>query len=157
MRQPLINSGFTILELLIVIIISAILLISSVPLLTKTFSSNKITAISNSIVSALHFARNSAIKENANIVLCKSANGKKCGGSWNDYLLVINQRTKKPLRVFPQLASDVELTWKGGFGKNSAVTFSSEGAATAGSFTLKIADQETKIIVSSTGRIRTEL
>jgi len=69
------QSGFTIIELMIALAIGAILLVLAVPSFLDLIKTNRLTAQSNSLVTALHLARNEAINRGHDIrVLSISGN-----------------------------------------------------------------------------------
>lgn len=74
--------GFTIAELLIAIAISGILLMVAVPSFQEATLSSQLRAAANNLLVASVAARSEAIKRNAVVELCPSANGSTCGGSW---------------------------------------------------------------------------
>lgn len=73
--------GFTLIELMITLGIVAILLTVGVPSLKSFMQGNQLIATSNEILSALHVARNEAIKLNARVTICESDDGLTCTGS----------------------------------------------------------------------------
>lgn len=58
------QSGFTILELMIGLVVAAILLTLAVPAMQETFKRNAIAGQNNEIVALIHLARNEAIRRN---------------------------------------------------------------------------------------------
>lgn len=69
------QSGFTIIELMIALTIGAILLVLGVPSFLDVIKSNRLTAQTNSLLTALHLARNEAITRGHDIrVLSISGN-----------------------------------------------------------------------------------
>lgn len=74
--------GFTMAELLIAMAISGILLMVAVPSFQEAALSSQLRAASNNLLVASVAARSEAIKRNAVVELCPSADGSTCGGSW---------------------------------------------------------------------------
>ena len=70
--------GFSLLELLIVTAIAAIVAASSAPLLSESLRQSRLTAGSNSLFVALHFARSQALLRNQPWALCLSDDGWRC-------------------------------------------------------------------------------
>ncbi len=68
------QGGFTIAELIIVVVIAAILAAVAVPNLSEFVKDNARSARLNTMVTALNYARNQAVTRNARVSLCKSAN-----------------------------------------------------------------------------------
>jgi type IV fimbrial biogenesis protein FimT len=70
--------GFTLLELLVAMVITAILLMVAAPSMAAIIDSMRLTSAANSFVSHLYMARSEAIKRNNRVALCKSADGVLC-------------------------------------------------------------------------------
>lgn len=86
------NSGFTLVELLITIVIVGLLLAVGIPSLKTFMKGNQLVASSNELISAFNVARSEAIKRNASVTVCESANGTTCTdpvtGRWEDGWIV---------------------------------------------------------------------
>lgn len=76
--------GLSLAESLVTVCICATLVAVAVPSWQSATHSMKLSSISNSFAAFVHLARSEAIKRNARVVLCKSAQGAACesGGSW---------------------------------------------------------------------------
>lgn len=76
------NSGFTLTELLITLIIAGILLGISVPSLVSFVRSNRLISVTNDFITDISFARSEALKRSAVAGVCS---GGSCGSgaSWN--------------------------------------------------------------------------
>lgn len=68
------NRGFTLLELMVVLVIAGILLGIGIPGMTAFIRNSRMTAAANDVVGALMFARGEAIKRRAPVTLCTSNN-----------------------------------------------------------------------------------
>lgn len=66
--------GITLIELMVTIAIAAILLGLGVPSFSNYIASNRLTAQTNELVVAMHFARAESIKRNRTISFCRAAN-----------------------------------------------------------------------------------
>ncbi len=88
--RHVLSRGFTLIELLSVMAVSAVLLSVAMPPLTAFVNSVQLSSASNAFVSGLHLARSEAIKRNARVVVCKSADGVVCGrtGGWEQGWIV---------------------------------------------------------------------
>ena len=84
------DSGFTIVELLIIIAVMAVLTSLAVPALGQFILNRSINSQANTFSSILTFARSEAIKRNASVSVCKSANGNTCNpqGNWAQGFIV---------------------------------------------------------------------
>ena len=72
-KRPLLQFGFTLLELLITLAISAILIGLAVPSLKSFMGDSELTSTSNEFVHSLQTARSEAIKRAGPVGLCPSA------------------------------------------------------------------------------------
>lgn len=86
MRQ---ESGFTLIELMIGIGLSALLLSMAVPALGVFVSNARQTGAVNDFVSSMHSARSTAVTTNSRVTVCASASGDNCEAvSWNQGWIV---------------------------------------------------------------------
>lgn len=83
--------GFTLVELMITIAVMSLLLMIAVPSFTDAVLSMKLNSNANNLVASAHLARSEAIKRNAPITLCASANGASCAttGGWEQGWIVM--------------------------------------------------------------------
>lgn len=70
--------GFTLVELMITLIVSATLLALAVPSFTFTTRSNRLTTTTNEVVAALNFTRSEAVKRSQTVTIRRS------GGQWEN-------------------------------------------------------------------------
>ena len=68
------QSGFTLLELMAVVVIAGLLLGIGVPAMGDFIRNARITGAANDVMVGLHFARSEAIKRRVPVTLCSSAN-----------------------------------------------------------------------------------
>lgn len=82
--------GFTLIELLVVIALVSVLLGLAVPSFSGSSLNSKLTSYSNDLVVSINLARNEALKRNAAITLCASADGTSCAasGGWEQGWIV---------------------------------------------------------------------
>lgn len=66
--------GFTLIELIIVLVIGAILAAVAIPSYSDFVKDNRISASANALIGDLYYARTEAIKRNRRVSVCKSAN-----------------------------------------------------------------------------------
>lgn len=78
------SRGFTFIELLIVIAIAGILSALAAPSFSSFLKREKISAVSDEFVSAIHVVRSAAIRSGVPVILCASGDGSSCGGQWSD-------------------------------------------------------------------------
>jgi len=72
------NTGFTLIELMVTLVIVGILVVAGGPLLSTTLQGGQLVASTNELVSALNITRSSALKLNRKITICVSKDGKSC-------------------------------------------------------------------------------
>ena len=77
------SGGFSLLELMITVAVAAILMALAVPSFTSLINNNRLTSGSNALGTAMHHARSEAVRRNARVTLCASADGATCAGTGN--------------------------------------------------------------------------
>src|SRR5215472_6004423 len=81
--------GFTLVEMLVAIAVLAVLLALAAPSFTNASLPSKLRSVANSLVGAAQLARSEAIKRDAVVTLCVSADGATCGaGNWSQGWIV---------------------------------------------------------------------
>ena len=132
------QTGFTLLELMIVVAIAGIVMAIGVPSFQSITTNNRIAANTNEFITALNLARSEAVKRGAAVSVCKSANGATCttSGDWDQgWIVIMVDDPNPPLRVFDSLGGNTTLTSAG-----NLVTFNALGALShaAVSFELEV-------------------
>lgn len=74
-------SAFTLMELLITLAIGMVLTAAALPSFFG-FDDQKATALANTLVTCVHFARTQALVRQQSVQLCPSADGVICGQDW---------------------------------------------------------------------------
>ena len=85
------QSGFTLIELMIVLVITAILLTIFSPGLRGAMARNQLMGQAHELAGAMSTARSEAITRGTQAGVCASANGTSCSGSnddWGKFILV---------------------------------------------------------------------
>lgn len=145
--------GFTLIELMVTVAILAILAAVAAPSFNEAILSNRLASFANNFVASAQLARSEAIKRNATVTLCRSANGTACAttGSWQQGWIVLSGTTV--VQYQQALAAGYLLT-----GDVDSVAFQPIGAGVT-SATLKLCrstpsagSQEREIKISTTGR-----
>jgi len=167
-------AGFTLVELLVVVAISALLLALAAPAFNGLLSAQKSTALVGAFMDSLNFARSEAIKRGGRAVLCKSANGTGCSssGSWDQGWIVFydanNNAAFDPGEdLLQQRGATPGLRLNGNAQVASYVSYSTSGTAKlvsgafqSGTFSLcpdpANAAAVRLIVLSSTGRARSK-
>jgi type IV fimbrial biogenesis protein FimT len=78
------TSGFTLLELMVVLAIAGILMAVAIPAMGNFVRNGRITAAANDVMAALHFTRSEATKRRQPVTLCTSNDTINADGSQND-------------------------------------------------------------------------
>lgn len=74
-------SGFTLVEMMIVLILIAIVAGIGIPNLTQMIRNNQMATHANSLLGALQLARSEAIRRGVPVAVCGSSNGSSCDQS----------------------------------------------------------------------------
>jgi type IV fimbrial biogenesis protein FimT len=79
------RSGFTLIELMVVIAIASILAMLAIPSFIDMIQRNRVSGEVNSFVGDLQYARSEAIQHGQSVTLCPSSDGLNCLGAnqWN--------------------------------------------------------------------------
>lgn len=72
------SGGFTLVELMVTVAVVAIALAAGVPSMAEFIKNSRLTVQTNDLLASLHLARTEAIKRNARVTLCKSADTTAC-------------------------------------------------------------------------------
>ena len=93
-------SGFTLVELIVVVAVAAVLAALAVPSWRALSEKLQVTGVSNAFVSSLHLARSEAIKRQDRVALCKSADGVFCApaGGWDQGWIIFHDRNNNGQR-----------------------------------------------------------
>jgi len=129
------SSGFTLVELLVVMAVGAILLAIAVPSLQSLFAANQLTALTDSFATALSEARSEAAKLNISVQLTPTKGGTDWGSlGWT--MLVVPNAGPVPagmpgtLRTGAPVPAGYTLNSTASF--SGGVTFDSTGRLAAG-------------------------
>ncbi|WP_217126713.1 GspH/FimT family pseudopilin [Hydrogenophilus thiooxidans] len=177
-RHSFAMHGVTLVELMVTIAVAAIVLSVAVPAFRSLIVSNRLTATTNAFVAALNLARSEAIKRNARVTLCKTADPNaasptcSASASWNQgAILFVDRGTVGTLesgdtllRVLGPFA-DVTITAGANFalGISYLPTGVSQGVKADGStglpndsFNFCASGQGKRITINTTGRPASE-
>jgi len=161
------GTGFTVLEVLLVLAITAILLILGIPALQSYEMRQRMSACINLLHTQLALARNEAIRFNTQVVACPGnvASGCTEATDWSDGWIVFGdlngdrryQETESVLRVEPGLEQMVIRSSSG----RTSLRFYPNGSAPGSNSSITFCDARgpanaRKLVISNTGRIRRE-
>ena len=96
------QTGFTLIELLTLLTVMTVLISLAIPSMQHLWTENRVDSTVNNLMSGLYYARSEAITRDENIVFCKSADQKTCGGQWGEGQIVLDHQGNV-LRTFSQL------------------------------------------------------
>lgn len=84
MAEKLIKQdGFTLVEMMVVLVILSVLIVISAPGLSDLIKNNRMLSQVYGMRAALNGARSEALAQRSFVTLCRSNDGANCGGSWN--------------------------------------------------------------------------
>lgn len=168
------HSGATLLELMVVLAVSAILLGIGIPSFAAFTSSSRLASATNELVSSLHLARSEAIKRNSRTVMCTSATGTACAdsGGWHQGWLVFHDANNNAVLdagetvILARQALPAGFSLTGNEHVSKYISYTPGGATKliSGAFqagTLTLCNESgapgaaRQVIISSTGRPRT--
>jgi type IV fimbrial biogenesis protein FimT len=149
--------GFTLIELMIVLVILGVMLGIALPGFAELTLSTKLKSYANDMVASVYLARGEAIKRNAQMTLCASDDGIDCAGSgdWEQGWIVMDPNDTV-IRQQKALSSGYKMTGSTG----RTMTFLPSGMASANStmkicrLTPTVGRQEREVKVKITGRPR---
>ncbi|GAB57861.1 GspH/FimT family pseudopilin [Rheinheimera nanhaiensis] len=83
-------TGFTLVELMVTIAILAIVTTVAVPSFNSLVQGNRLTGVTNQLLSAYQGARSEAIKRSQNVMLCATTDGISCAAKadWSSWLVL---------------------------------------------------------------------
>jgi len=151
---PVRARGFTLIELMVTLAVLVVLIAIAVPSFDAIRLSARLSSYSTALVAGSQLARSEAIKRNAPVTLCASANGTSCStnGQWESGWIVLSGT--QILRAEAAAASGYRLREAGGA---SAIVFQATGLGASQS-RLNIcratpsANQSRAVSISATGR-----
>ena len=148
--------GFTLVELMIVLVILGVILAIGLPGFSELTLSTKLKSYANKMVASVYLARGEAIKRNVPIRLCASANGTSCavGGDWEQGWIVVDLAAGTVIEQQQKLSAGYKLRGTGGA---IIMTFDPSGVVIPSStmtvcrLTPEVGRQERVVQVSTTG------
>jgi type IV fimbrial biogenesis protein FimT len=90
-KEMPVSCGFTLIELMVTISVMAVVLMIAAPSFSDAVLSMKLNSHANNLVAGIYAARSEAIKRNASVNLCASADGTTCAnsGGWEQGWIVM--------------------------------------------------------------------
>ena len=151
--------GISLIELLIVCAVLAIVLASAAPSFRQLTAQQSLISASNSLVTGLQLARNTAVSSGRPAVLCPAFESPVCAdnSAWSHGWLVHGGRNGSPIRAQAQGQLPGSVTVSLGQGRRQ-VRFLPDGRSPGTNITLNLCSDgiaARQIIVSNSGRVRT--
>jgi len=157
------HSGFTILEVLMVLVIMGILTLIAVPAFRGIAQGTQISSAVNDLVSSFNYARNEAITRGTLVTVCKSNDSQTCDTSmvgWQQGWIVYyldDAGALQILRVYGGAVGPVVM--EGNFHVRHRLRYEASGfmpGVSNGTIIARSGDKQVNIIISNTGRVRTQ-
>jgi type IV fimbrial biogenesis protein FimT len=160
------QSGFTLIELMIVLLIASVLSVMGGPMLAETVKKNRLRAEADRMLSTLNLTRSEAVKRNLPVSICQSSDGASCVGDWEDGWIVftnsdgdntVDAGVDQVIRVFEGVNT--------GYNLNATVsantlTYFADGSYAGGAGVINVcapdanASQGWSLILNTVGRAR---
>jgi type IV fimbrial biogenesis protein FimT len=138
------QAGFSLVELMIVVMIVSVVGAIGGPIMSDTVKSNRVRAQADRILTTLNLTRSEAVKRNLPVSICRSSNGTSCTGDWSDGWIVftnadgdntVDAGVDQVIRVYEGLNEGYTL---GGTITASTLTYFSDGSYAGGAGTINI-------------------
>lgn len=169
-------AGFTLLELIVTMAIVTVALRIGVPNFIDLIRSNRVSALTSNLTTAMYLARSEAIKSGVRVTLCKSADGATCtedSGYQQGWIVFVDapplavrdvtNLQERLVRAYER-APGATLRLTGNIHVQHYVSYEPSGAARlidggfqAGTLTVCEPPVGRKVVLNSGGRIRTEV
>jgi type IV fimbrial biogenesis protein FimT len=153
--------GFTLIEMMIVLVIVAVLLMIALPSFNVLSLRTKLKSHANDMVASVYLARSEAIKRNATMTMCiANSDGDDCAGAgdwdqgWivmdpNDLVIKWQQAASSDIKVFGLSSIDTLTFQPSGLTSTAATIYLCPVKPTSGV-------EERQVLVSATGRPRVD-
>jgi len=155
------SDGFTLIELMIVLVIVAVVLVLVPPGMAQLSLSTNLKSYSQEMLSSVYLARSEAIKRNAPATLCVSTDGTTCAGTgdWEEGWIVV-AADGTVIKSQPAIMAGYRMTGSAAAPGSHTMVFEPSGAVgTSSIITIcrqlpEVGNKEREIRVSPTGRAR---
>ena len=161
------NSGFTLLEAIVVVGMVSILFAIAIPSMTTFTKNDRLTTNVNTLIGHLAYARSEAVKRSQQVSVCASNDAATCSGGWNDgwivYIDADNNNSfdagEEVIKAQQDLGANNTLS---ATGIGTQVTYDNRGFVDAGSVgSLQFCDDRSgnfgkTVRITTTGRVRLE-
>lgn len=109
------NGGFTLIELMVTVAIFAIIAAIAAPAMQAMVTAGRLSGASEELVTALQLARSEAIRRNAPVTVCSSADGVTCSGSgdWSRWIVTGADNVAGTVDVIRDRSANADLRLSG--------------------------------------------
>jgi len=150
--------GFTLIELMIVLLILSVLILGALPAWQSSSEDTHLSVVENELIQALHYARNSALLSGKTLTL----NPDPITHEWSDGLVLFQDNATHQFHRGDKIEyqwhwkyPEVHVQWHG-FRSNDFLIFASDynHASLSGHFALMVNGKEKKVVINRLGRVR---
>jgi type IV fimbrial biogenesis protein FimT len=160
------QAGFSLVELMIVVMIVSVIGVIGGPIMADTVKNNRVRAEADRILTTLNLTRSEAVKRNLPVSVCRSSNGTSCTGNWADGWIIftnsdgddtVDAGVDQVIRVYEGLNAGYTL---GGTITSDTLTYFSDGSYAGGTGTINICSPDAdpsqgwKLMLNTVGRPR---
>ena len=161
------EGGFTVIELLMVMLILSVITALAGPSMVSVVKSNRVKTEADRVLMTLNLARSEAVRRNTPVTICRSSNGSSCAGAWSDGWIVFSNVDgdnsldsidgDELVQVFEGLVAGYSLSTDI---SGTTLTYYADGSYAGGAGSIRICgpDRETNyawsVVVSRVGRSR---
>lgn len=156
--------GFTLIELMMVVAVTAVLLGLAVPSFNALIERQRLVATQNHLMAGFHYARSLAVSTRAQAVICPSSDGLNCqaGGVWDSGWMIYVDRNRNGRRDADEVPQRVERQPSGLRVRSSAsrpqAMFRPNGGSGASNLTLRLCTETGRalgtLVLNNSGRLR---
>ena len=162
------QAGFSLIELMIVVMIVAVIGVIGGPVMSDTVKNNRVRAEADRILTTLNLTRSEAVKRNQPVSICRSSTGTSCSGNWVDGWIVftnsdgdntVDVGVDQVIRVYEGVNTGYTL---GGTLGGGSLTYFSDGSYAGGAGIINICSPDAnpsqgwKLMLNTVGRPRAE-
>ncbi len=151
-----IQTGFTLAELMITLVIASLIISLAMPSFNSFLLNNRFTTQANTFITAINLARSEAVKRGITITVCSSNNQTSCTTTaWQNGWIITDTASGEVFRIYDSLKGSSSLDNTEG---NTSLAFTADGFYTGTSTTFTLCDSSVtgetgrRIFINSTGR-----
>lgn len=146
-------TGFTLIELMIVLVIGGILLGLAVPSFYDSLRRNRLTSEANNLITSFNLARSEAINRRNTVTVCPSSDQETCtGGGWEEGWIVLDDNTDEVIRIYAPMKGDPTVDSTADSVQFTAAGFLNGGAAVTIDMCVDAGEEGRQINITATGR-----